>query len=172
MALIGQLGNSKYPIRGAKTMAKVSVRFVFANSNATVDAKVAKDATGMDLKLLVFLQWPKAVAKLEDPERLRIICLGRVVGDDEPLLSGSSVKLLSSDSPLPINISIRPSSGEVAARTASSASASTAAATAAAPDTIGSKGKKAKAQKARDAPDRDTLGDTPALKEVCQCVVS
>jgi hypothetical protein len=152
-------------------MAKVSVRFVFANSNATVDAKVAKDATGMDLKLLLFLQWPKAVTKLEDPERLRIICLGRVVGDDEPLLSGSSVKLLSSDSPLPINVSIRPSSGEVAARTASSASASTAAA-AAAPDTISSKGKKAKAQKARDAPDRDTLGDTPALKEVCQCIVS
>ena len=171
MALIGQLGNSKYPTRGAKTMAKVSVRFVFANSNATVDAKVAKDATGMDLKLLLFLQWPKAVTKLEDPERLRIICLGRVVGDDEPLLSGSSVKLLSSDSPLPINVSIRPSSGEVAARTASSASASTAAA-AAAPDTISSKGKKAKAQKARDAPDRDTLGDTPALKEVCQCIVS
>lgn len=94
-------------------MAKVSVRFVFANSNATVDAKVAKDATGMDLKLLLFLQWPKAVPKLEDPERLRIICLGRVVGDDEPLLSGSSVKLLSSDSPLPINVSIRPSSGKL-----------------------------------------------------------
>ena len=148
-------------------MAKVSVRFVFANSNATVDAKVAKDATGMDLKLLLFLQWPKAVPKLEDPERLRIICLGRVVGDDEPLLSGSSVKLLSSDSPLPINVSIRPSSGEVAARTA----AASASAAAAAPDTAGSKVKKSKAQKARDAPDRDTLGDTPALKEVCQCVV-
>jgi len=160
-------------------MAKIAVKFVFANSNATVDSKVSRTSSGMDLKLLLMTQWPKALTKCNDPNRVRLICLGRVIEDDDELLGGkgaASSKFLRSDSTLPINVVVRPEGVKPSTSPrsqpgpqAGSRTDSQLPATAPEKSTDNSGSKKPK-NKANPI-ERDTLGNTPALQEVCQCVV-
>lgn len=146
-------------------MSKVNIKFIFSNSNVAVDAKVSKSASGMDLKLLLFLQWPKETPNCKDPERIRLICLGRVIGDDDELLSGGSAKHLNANSPLPVHVSIKP------VEEAKNPSASEADKSSQNPTCKDSK-HSANCKGQREAIDRNALGSTPALQEVCQCVIA
>ena len=164
-------------------MAKVSVKFVFANSNATVETKVSKTSNGRELKALLFGQWPKAVPGCgKDAERVRLICLGRIINDGDQLVPGNnagSSKLLRPDSMLPINVSIRPEGvvvGGAAAEGGAGAGATNSLAGTGKNSSAAQPSGKAKGaqhrERERDAIGRDNLGNTPALQEVCQCTVA
>ena len=151
----------------------LGVKFVFANSNETVEAKVAKTSSGLDLKKLALTKWPKSLTKCQDPAALRIVCLGRMLNDDDELMggrSGSSAKLLRSDSLIPINVSVRPAGAPQSPRDQGAAAAAAAAAGASDSAVAEAAGSKSKGKK--QPIERDRLGNTPALQEVCQCVIA
>ena len=151
----------------------IGVKFVFANSNETVEAKVAKTTSGLDLKKLALSKWPKSLSNCQDPAALRIVCLGRMLNDGDELMGGrggSSAKLLRSDSLIPINISVRPVGASQSPRELGAAAAATAGASDTTEDASAAAGSKSKGKK--QPIDRDRLESTPALQEVCQCVIA
>ena len=157
----------------------INVKFIFANSNATLDFKIAKTASGYEIKQMLFGKWPKGLPPCRDPDRVRMICLGRVIQDDEEVVGNRHFK---SDVPLPINVSVRPSAEEIQkimnSKNIRDVSGSLKPIDAAESGRVGGGGGSRGSgggsgdNGRRDLRNREGMDTTPSLGEVCQCALS
>lgn len=91
-------------------MAAITLKFLFPNHDDIVlEQNTSMSTTVGEVKDFLISNWPSAANSVEgdlSPERLRLICMGRILNGEGSSLDALKVKQF--DHPTPINVSVRP----------------------------------------------------------------